>query len=113
MAREIRGTGGVAIPGILTRAGDIKSVIQIENRLLDGSYNVQTIGSESTDVMVEFYYETTERRLLQSYATSATPITIIYDNDTWTGIIRGGVLPYEYVLPCKYKLNFSVMIQEP
>lgn len=109
MAREIRNMLDTIIDGILIRAGDIKSTIQIENRLLDGSYNVQTIGGPSLDIGVEFYCENASRQELQDYANSGTPIKIIYDDNEWVGIIRTGILPYEYVLPCKYKLTFTVL----
>jgi len=109
MAREIRNALGAVIDGILTRAGDIKSTIQIENRLLDGSYSIQTIGGPSLDIGVEFYCENAARQELQDYANAGTPIKIVYDDDEWTGIIRTGILPYEYILPCKYKLTFTVL----
>ena len=109
MAKEIRSIANTVIEGVLIRAGKIPSVIQLENRLLDGSYNVQIIGGEAIEVTVEFYCERTALEELQGYSTSGTPITVIYDDQQWSGIIKGGTLPYEFILPCKYKLAFTLI----
>lgn len=110
MAKEIRNSVDAIIEGILTRAGKVTSIIQIENRLLDGSYSVQMIGGEAVEVNVEFYCERTSLEELQECSTTGTPITIIYDDQTFSGIIRGGTLLYEFILPCKYKTTFTLIM---
>ena len=110
MAKELRDYMGTLIPGILMNAGREDSIITIENRLLDGSYSIQTIGESSSEVAIEFICEREALEVLQLSAIEKTPINVIYNDDNWTGIIRGNSLSYGYVLPNKYSIKTSILL---
>jgi hypothetical protein len=98
------------LEGILMRATENPTSIQIENRALNGVYHVQQIGIPASTVGVSFICEDVAFRKLQLCATTGAPITVYYDTNMWTGIISGGSLPFEYILPCSYKVDFVLLL---
>lgn len=110
MAKELRDYADSPIQGILIRAGSVDSVITIENRLLDGSFSVQTIGNASKEINIEFICERAALETLKLSTITKAPIRIIYDSDDWTGIIRGESLTYDYVLPISYNVKATILV---
>jgi hypothetical protein len=92
MTNYLSDLNGNPYPGILAKAKDNATIRTIETQMLDGSYTVQTIGSPSTQVQIEFYSSTATRRLLQICLKTGQPIKVCWRDRIWTGIISGGEL---------------------
>ena len=66
-----------------------KDTIKVENRLLDGTFHVQTIGTSADllDVKLQAVSESVRARIDTAEAT-AEEVRIIFGNRYWDGIIR-------------------------
>ena len=66
-----------------------KDTIKVENRLLDGTFHVQTIGTSADllDVKIQAVNETVRARIDTAEAT-AEEVRIVFGNTYWEGIIR-------------------------
>jgi hypothetical protein len=66
-----------------------KDTIKVENRLLDGTFHVQTIGTSADllDVKLQAVSESVRARIDTAEAT-AEEVRIVFDNMYWEGIIR-------------------------
>jgi len=66
-----------------------KDTIKVENRLLDGTFHVQTIGTSADllDVKLQAVNETVRARVDTAEAT-AEEVRIVFGNTYWEGIIR-------------------------
>lgn len=66
-----------------------KDTIKVENRLLDGTFHVQTIGTSADllDVKLQAVNETVRARIDTAEAT-AEEVRIVFGNTYWEGIIR-------------------------
>ena len=66
-----------------------KDTIKVENRLLDGTFHVQTIGTSADllDVKLQAVSEPVRARIDTAEAT-AEEVRIIFGNRYWDGIIR-------------------------
>lgn len=112
MARTIAIYQGTELTGKLMQAIDSQSIAYVQSRLLDGTYNIQTIGEPSTEINVIFLCENDVRRQLEACAVSGTPLTITFDGDSWNGLIKDAVVPNEIAPPKKFKLNFVLLADE-
>ena len=66
-----------------------KDTIKVENRLLDGTFHVQTIGTSADllDVKLQAVSEPVRARIDTAEAT-AEEVRIVFGNTYWEGIIR-------------------------
>jgi hypothetical protein len=66
-----------------------KDTIKVENRLFDGTFHVQTIGTSADllDVKLQAVSEAVRARVDTAEAT-AEEVRIVFDNMYWEGIIR-------------------------
>jgi hypothetical protein len=69
-----------------------KDTIKVENRLLDGTFHVQTIGTSADllDVKLQAVNETVRARVDTAEAT-AEEVRIVFGNTYWEGIIRASL----------------------
>lgn len=102
----------VAFEGILAKARDNQQTRVIETQMLDGTFNIQTIGSAATRVAVEFYCSLAVRRVLEACASSATPLKCYATGTVWTGLISGGEIKADYFSPDLWKLAFDLLVLE-
>ena len=79
----------IVISERLTEVMPLPNVYQIENRLLDGSYHIHTVGVAAKKVMVEFYINETGRNEVNEHRAEAKPLTIKYNNRYYSGLIDG------------------------
>jgi len=82
---------GTTYGGILSAVESEQTTRVIETQLLDGTWNVQTIGSPSTKINVTYYGSIATRRTLEAARAAATPIKVYWKDRVYTGIISGEV----------------------
>jgi|GEM_PF-2396597 len=78
--------------GVLTRIIEDASLveldsIQIKNRLLDGTFHVQTIGDPQKSVSVSAYVNGIQAKLINQYQASGQSLRLIIDEEVHTGFI--------------------------
>ena len=95
MANYLSDYNGVVFSGILAKAQESAAIRTIETQMLDGSYTIQTVGSNSKKVSVEFYSSTAVRRTLETFAFSGQAIKVYLRDRIWTGFISGGEIKWE------------------
>lgn len=78
---------GTVMDGILAECSDNESVIQIDTRMLDGSYTVQSIGGPAPTADVVFWTSTVLRRSLQAKHAAGEPVKAFWRGQVFTGLI--------------------------
>jgi len=86
---------GTTYGGILAAATEKNTARVIETQMLDGSFTVQTIGSPSPKLDVEYYGSTATRRLLETATAESAPVVVYWKDKVYTGLISGGQIAYE------------------
>ena len=98
------------ITGILAKARDNSVTRVLENQLLDGTFNVQTVGAPATRISVEFYCAVAVRRVLQDYSAAATLIKVWWGDMVWTGYISGGKLSWDLFAGDLNRVTFDLLV---
>ena len=70
-------------------AKPIQETIEVKNRLLDGTYHIQTIGDPAKSWELEFLVPGTDRAVINSYAARKDILTLHRHGEAHTGIIDG------------------------
>ena len=112
MSNKITTYADVEIVGTLTKARDNGVARVIEQQLLDGTFNVQTIGIAATKIDVEFYCTIAVRRVLQGYANTAELIKVWWDDKIWTGHIAGGQIKWNWFTDQENDVSFDLLVVE-
>ncbi len=90
--------------------------IKMENRLLDGSLHIQTIGTPVRVAIVKAAGSITEYDLCQMAAASGSQISVIFEGIRYTGLIMGTVELEDYsrrrprarrIYQMSFKMNVS------
>ena len=100
----------VTISGSLTKARDKKEPRVIQNQFLDGSYNVQTIGTPGQKIEIEFYCSTAVRRQLEHGGADGDLIKVYYEGKIWTGNIDKGMVSWDYFTSEEEKVTFNLLV---
>ena len=107
---------GNVIDGILAEFVDNDSVIQIETRMLDGSYTVQSIGGPATTADVVFWTSNALRRSLQAKHAAGAQIKAYWRGQVYTGLISGNSIVWQEGLlgidRLAEKVSFRLLVTE-
>jgi hypothetical protein len=79
----------VLITEVVSSATANPDVIEITNRLLDGSYHVQTIGTYGTKVDVVAYFTVAQKLVLDGIKRTSDLIKVVFDGKYYIGLIEG------------------------
>lgn len=79
----------VLLTEIVSSATAKPDVIEIVNRTLDGSYHIQTIGSNGTKVDVIAYMDHANKLLLDAIKSTGNTIKVVFDGRYYVGLIEG------------------------
>ena len=69
----------------------LQETIEVKNRLLDGSYLIQTIGDPAKSWEIEFVIPGDRREIVDACAARKTVLRLERQGKTYTGIIDGNV----------------------
>lgn len=100
----------ITIVGTLTKARDRSKNRVIQQQFLDGTYNVQTIGSAAKRIEVEFYCSTAVRRQIEDAASDADLIKVYWEDKIWTGNINKGEVDWKYFGTDEVVVNFDLLV---
>lgn len=110
MADQITDYDDIPLVGTLTKARDNSIPRTIENQLLDGTFNVQTVGTEATEVDVEFVCEEDVRRDLEDYAAESALLKVTRNTKRWTGHIKGGKINWDWFSYDEQTVKFTLLV---
>lgn len=110
MANTITTYEGTPFAGILTRARDFQNSQFIKKRLLDGTYNIQTVGAAARTVDVEFYCDIEVRRDLEDAAAAGDLIVVTYEDRIWTGLIDNADVSWEPLVDTEERVTFDLLV---
>lgn len=85
---------------------------EVENKLLDNSIHIQTIGSPARICEVALIVTSvTDKNSIDVYKSLKTPVKVTADGNYYTGIIRGSP-KWEKLAPGTYKTSFTLIVSE-
>ena len=87
-------------------------VIEVEGRTLDGSWNLQQIGTGATIADVSVWLTASQKALVDGYKKTGAPVKIQFDGNFYRGYIRG-IPTYERVYApqgVKFRVSFVVLV---
>lgn len=85
--------------------------IKVENRLLDGSYHVQTIGVPATILVVRLHVSRENKHYIDQAAGLGQPVKIVENGVSWLGYIRQSNLSWKRISKM-YKTEFTLLVTE-
>lgn len=80
---------GALLSDRVTLAKPIQSTIEVQNRLLDGSWHIQTIGSPAHSYELEFIIPATLQPTVDTLATEKATLRLERHGRTHKGIVSG------------------------
>jgi len=89
-------------------------VIEIKNRLLDGSYHVQSIGTAGTLLDVTAHFTMAEKLAFDIIKRNMSSIRVTFDGRYYTGVIDGE-LSWERLINTwdpMFTASFALMVDE-
>jgi hypothetical protein len=84
---KIEDSQGIEICDVITDLFPSYDTLKVKNRLLDGSYHIQTVGSKILTVSFNCACQHEGMMRLNQIEADSEPITVYYDDDTYTGLI--------------------------
>ena len=105
---EIYDINDTLITSIVTEVIPSPDVIEIEHRLLNGQYSLQTIGRPAKKINVTCFVNSQGKQTLDNFKGTATPIKVTADGKAHIGVIRGDMSP-EHIKPNLYRLSFILL----
>jgi len=86
--------------------------LEVENRLLDGSFHVQTIGQPARTCAVDLIVTSvTAKNSIDTYKSIKTPVKVTGDGKYYIGTIRG-VPQWTKNAPGIYQTSFVLLVTE-
>ena len=110
MANTITTYDDTLFAGTLTKARDSQNSQFIKKRLLDGTYNIQTIGSAARTIDVEFYCDIEVRRDLEDAAAAGDLIKVNYEDRIWTGLIDNADVKWDPFVDTEERVTFVLLV---
>ena len=110
MANTITTYEGSAFSGTLTKARDSQNSQFIKKRLLDGTYNIQTVGSAARTVDIEFLCDIEVRRDLEDSAAAGDLLVVAYGDREWTGLIDDAEIRWNPIVDTEELLTFKLLV---
>jgi len=87
-------------------------ITEVENKLLDNSIHIQTIGNPARVCEVSLIVTSvTDKNNIDTYKSLKTPVKVTADENYYTGIIRGSP-KWEKIAPATYKTSFTLIVTE-
>lgn len=91
MSNYIANESGTSYGGVLSVVIDSKQVRTIETQFLNGSFNVQTIGTHPRRLAVDYYGSHATRLLLEALADEAGVILVYWKSRIYTGTVSSAI----------------------
>lgn len=110
MANTITTYEGSAFSGTLIKARDSQNSQFIKKRLLDGTYNIQTVGSAARTVNIEFLCDIEVRRDLEDSAAAGDLLVVTYEDREWTGLIDNAEVNWSPVVDTEEIVTFKLLV---
>ena len=86
--------------------------IEVENKLLDGTIHIQTVGQPARVVNVNTVTVNTEnKKLIDTCKATKTPVKVVLDDDYYIGIIRG-VPSWARVKSGVFQVSLTLIVSE-
>ncbi len=85
--------------------------IKIENRLLDGSYHIQTIGIGGRILNCSLITEVEGKDLIDIYESTGAPVKAISGGKYYIGTIRNTPV-WNYIGVGRYRTNLTLLVSE-
>lgn len=82
---------GALLSDRVTLAKPIQSTVEVQNRLLDGSWHIQTIGDPALSFEIEFIIPGNRRAELDTLAARKTTLRLERHGEQRLGIISGAI----------------------
>ncbi len=104
---------GSAFSGVETVKNIVprNDTIKVINRLLDGAFHTQTIGTPAKTVSFSVICNFTAKSSIDAAEGNGAPVTVIGDGETYTGIIRDSIdwrhIPKDY-----YEASITILVTE-
>jgi len=112
MSSALHKIDGTLISRVIVSVIPDHEVIEVENRLLDGSFHVQTIGQPTRIVNVNTVTVNTEnKKLIDTYKATKTPVKIVLDDEYYVGTIRGNP-QWARVKSGVFQISFVLLVSE-
>lgn len=85
--------------------------IKITNRLLDGSFHIQTIGVGARICKASFFASESAKDTIDIYESTGTPVKVTGSGKYYTGIIKNAP-EWERLAPGLYKTSITLLVSE-
>lgn len=76
------------ITDIVSNATLVPDIIKIKNRLLDGTYHIQTIGNRIDTIQVECYVDIINKAKIDDMYTIDEPVKLLVDGKYYIGLME-------------------------
>lgn len=105
---------GNLITELIQTATSRPDVVEIKNRLLDGSYHVQTIGEGGTLLDVEAHFTKEQKDTFDLIKRTMSEMKVIFDGKYYKGLIDGQPTPTRkrFADAVMYGINFTLMVND-
>ena len=105
-------TADVLITDRVTSVIPDYEITEVENKLLDSSIHIQTIGSPARVCDISLIVTSvTDKNTIDTYKSLKTPVKVTADGSYYIGIIRSSP-KWERLAPDIYKTNFTLIVSE-
>ena len=108
---ELYTTDGTIITERVTSVIPDYDTIKVVNRLLDGSFHVQTIGQGARICNVALMASETGKETIDIYESTATPVKVTGSGKSYTGIIKDAP-DWSLLKPNLYKASIVLLVSE-
>jgi len=112
MSSALYETDGTLVTNIIQSVISGYDTIKVVNRLLGGSFHIQTIGQSARIVNVNtatIYEE--GKNIIDEYEATATPVKVVLDNKYYIGIIKEAP-QWTRIRPGIYQTDLVLLVSE-